>query len=90
MKLQFNPGDISNPSAWNDCLKSLHCRAAMADELVINLDQLTAIDLAHFNSLLMVYTQFRWMGKKLTYKNCQLKELRNLIDKTNFTHVFIH
>lgn len=88
MKLNIKPGDLSKPKEWDGFVHTLNSRMSETDHFEVDMENLSELDLAHFNAMIMVYVKMRRMNKRLSYHNLKSATLRNLVSKTHFYHVF--
>lgn len=87
-KINVEPKHIAQSSDWDEFVTELKKSISNSTEIALDLEAMDEVDLAQFNSLVMLYTALRRKNKKLVFLNCQNMALQNLIDKTNFNHVF--
>lgn len=87
MKINYKPGDLSSNEEWDELVCAVNSRTEEVQELQINLEQTPSLNLAQFNSLVSMYVSFRRLDKNLTFHNFQ-SQVKGLVDKTNFHHVF--
>lgn len=87
MKVNFKPGDLSSDEEWDELVSTVNSRSEEVEELEIDLEKTPSLNLAQFNSLVTMYVSFRRLDKNLTFSNFQ-SQVKGLVDKTNFHHVF--
>lgn len=73
---------------WETFVSIIKSRSDLAEEFRVDLEQISTVDLAQFNELVKLYVQLRRVNKRMIFENCQHEELKKLVVKTNFDHVF--
>lgn len=87
MTVNFKPGDLSTTEEWEELVSTVKSRSEEVEELHIDLEHTPSMNLAQFNSLVSMYVSFRRLDKNLSFQNFQ-SQVKSLVDKTNFHHVF--
>ncbi|MFK7952842.1 MAG: hypothetical protein AB8B73_08340 [Ekhidna sp.] len=87
MTVNFKPGDLSTTEEWDELVSTVHSRSEEVQEIYIDLEHTSSMNLAQFNSLVSMYVNFRRLNKNLSFQNFQ-SQVKSLVDKTNFHHVF--
>lgn len=88
MKIELKPGDLSQQKELAELQKMLFGRMKDTSTIIINLGDTKGIDLAQYNVLIKLYVSLKRLGKSVIYNNCKDEGLVNLVNKTNFDHVF--
>jgi len=89
MDIQIKSGDISNETELEELKAIIYSRFSDANMFKICLKQASRVDLSLFNSLVSIHMTLKRMNKLVLFENCECENLKNLISKTQFHHVFI-
>lgn len=86
--MKIKPGDLSDELEWETFKSIIMSRSDLADEFRVDMEMISTIHLAQFNELVKLYVQLRRVNKHLIFENCQHEDLKRLVLKTKFDHLF--
>ena len=66
----------------------IQSRMAQANRFKVNMEEVTSINLARFNSLIKLYVKMKRNNKDISFINCRSPKILDLISKTQFSNVF--
>ncbi|MFA0963379.1 STAS domain-containing protein [Roseivirga sp. BDSF3-8] len=88
MNLEIKAITLDRPSDMDYLNEVIVSRSRESSSITIDLEDVDTINLATFNSLIVLYVKLRRMGKSVRFTNCHAPRVKDLITKTHFSHVF--
>lgn len=80
--------ELNSPEDMETLQNIIRSRSEEAGGISIDMSEVQGMNLATFNALVVLYVRLRRMGKKVKFVNCQTPKMKELISKTQFSHVF--